>query len=1098
MRILNPTDEAVMIHKGKVIAVMEPLSDESVKCLNVSAVERKDQQPPLSDEKQMVLWEIVERCGAQLSEAEQHQLFILLEQYADTFASDSLDLGRTQKLRHSINTGTAPPIRQRLRRFPLHKREEVRRLLKDMLSKDIVEPSHSPWASPIVLVTKKNGKTRFCVDYRKLNAVTRKDAYPLPRIDDTLDTLGGSKLFSTLDLISGYWQVELSPEDKEKTAFCTPEGHFEFKVLPFGLCNAPATFQRLMDLVLAGLQWSSCLVYLDDVIVVGRNFDEHLKNLQAVLQRLRETGLKLQPAKCALLQSKVCYLGHIISENGVSTDPAKTDTVQKWPTPTSPKELQQFLGLASYYRRFIRNFATIAKPLHRLTEKTAEFHWTAQCQDAFEELRSRLVSAPILAFPDHRKQFILDTDASDTGVGGVLSQLDCDGQERVISYASRVLSKAERRYCVTRRELLAVVTFTQHFRPYLFGKKFTLRTDHGSLKWLRNFKEPEGQLARWLEKLEEYDFDVVHRQGLKHGNADALSRLPCSQCGQIFHSTTTVECSEQIATVTEGSPSGVHSLFERSSDQLQELQEEDVDVGYVLAAKRGNKKPLPDDVKGRSREVRSLIGQWDQLQVTNGLLYRNPNGEPDETQSLQLIVPTAMRRDVLREVHEGTLSGHLGEDKTLGRLKERFYWPGYHTAVQNWCKCCVLCSQRKMPTPRRHAPLGTVRAGSPMQICAVDILGPLPKTKSGNRYILVLGDYFTRWMEAYAIPNQEAITVAQKLVDECFCRFSVPEQLHSDQGRQFESTLISEMCKILQIHKTRTTPYHPQSDGMVERFNRTLLSMLSIVTEKHSADWEDQLPKLCFAYNSSVHSTTGFTPFYLMFGRQARLPIDLMFGLEDSLPVHSPSTYASQTSQSLVEAYQLVRERLQTKHLKEEELYNRKVHGPPLQEGEKVWLFTPAVPRGDSRKLHRPWTGPYKVLKKLSEVNYRIQHLQNYKKRVVHFDRLKPYSSQASAGNTPRRNTTTNIPPVEPNGLTAHATDGFQLELVEDVEQPPPSPSTPDSSTQPTPTAQATQPSADSQSRSQTVVLPPPVTRRYPQRIRKPVQRTYPYVYHGD
>ena len=285
---------------------------------------------------------------------------------------------------------------------------------------------------------------------------------------------------------------------------------------------------------------------------------------------------------------------------------------------------------------------------------------------------------------------------------------------------------------------------------------------------------------------------------------------------------------------------------------------------------------------------------------------------------------------------------------------------------------------------------------------------------------------------------------------------------------------------------------------MVERFNRTLLSMLSIVTEKHSADWEDQLPKLCFAYNSSVHSTTGFTPFYLMFGRQARLPIDLMFGLEDSLPVHSPSTYASQTSQSLVEAYQLVRERLQTKHLKEEELYNRKVHGPPLQEGEKVWLFTPAVPRGDSRKLHRPWTGPYKVLKKLSEVNYRIQHLQNYKKRVVHFDRLKPYSSQASAGNTPRRNTTTNIPPVEPNGLTAHATDGFQLELVEDVEQPPPSPSTPDSSTQPTPTAQATQPSADSQSRSQTVVLPPPVTRRYPQRIRKPVQRTYPYVYHGD
>lgn len=388
-----------------------------------------------------------------------------------------------------------------------------------------------------------------------------------------------------------------------------------------------------------------------------------------------------------------------------------------------------------------------------------------------------------------------------------------------------------------------------------------------------------------------------------------------------------------------------------------------------------------------------------------------------------------------------------------------------------------------MPTPRRHAPLGTVRAGSPMQICAVDIMGPLPKSKNGNRYILVLGDYFTRWIEAYAIPNQEATTVAQKLVDECFCRFSVPEQLHSDQGRQFESTLISEICKILQVQKTRTTPYHPQSDGMVERFNRTLLSMLSIATGKHPSNWEDQLPKLCFAYNSSIHSTTGFTPFYLMFGRQARLPIDLMFGSVDSLPMHSPSSYAAQVSQSLMEAYQLVRERLRTNHMKEEELYNRKEHGPPLQEGEKVWLFTPAVPKGDSRKFHRPWTGPYRVLKRLSEVNYRIQHLQNYKKQVVHFDRLKPYANQTSACNTPQRD---HVPPKEPlpSRSEKHPTTyDFQLELVEDEEQPPPTPP-------------AIQPSAGSSSHSSTTVQPPPVTHRYPRRTRNPVDRTYPYVSH--
>ena len=298
-----------------------------------------------------------------------------------------------------------------------------------MLAQDVISPSSSPWASPIVLVKKKDGRTRFCVDYRKLNHLTRKDAYPLPRIDDTLNTLAGSKWFSTLDLISGYWQVELDQQTREKTAFCTPEGLFEFNVMPFGLCNAPATFQRLMDLVLAGLQWSQCLVYLDDVIVMGRTFSEHLQNLSSVFSRIREASLKLKPAKCAFLQPEVHYLGHIVSGDGVATDPSKVEKVKTWPTSTSTKETQSFLGFASYYRRFIRNFAQIAKPLHKLAERNVAFRWTEECQAAFDELRQKLCSAPVLAYPDFKKSFILDTDASDTGIGGVLSQLDDDGRE---------------------------------------------------------------------------------------------------------------------------------------------------------------------------------------------------------------------------------------------------------------------------------------------------------------------------------------------------------------------------------------------------------------------------------------------------------------------------------------------------------------------------------------------------------------------------------------------------------------------------------------------------------------------------------------------
>ena len=453
-----------------------------------------------------------------------------------------------------------------------------------MLKKDVIQPSSSPWASPIVLVKKKDGSTRFCVDYRKVNGVTRKDAYPLPRVDDTLDTLAGAKWFTTLDLVSGYWQVEVHKDDQEKTAFCTSDGLFEFKVMPFGLCNAPATFQRLMDMILAGLQWTTCLVYLDDVIVLGRTFIEHLDHLEAVFSRLHEANLKLQPFKCNLCRAKVNFLGHIVSSEGISSDTSKVEKVANWPIPTCQRDVQCFLGLANYYRRFVKDYANIARPLHRLTEKNAIFKWTEECQQSFDNLRERLISAPILAFPDCSKPFILDTDASNTGIGAVLSQKQEDGTERVIAYASRVLSKAERRYCVTRRELLAVVFFIDHFRHYLIGRSFTLRTDHGSLTWLWKFKNPEGQLARWLEKLQEYDFTIQHRQGRKHCNADAMSRIPCDQCGRDSHQETPSVTKEPVLL-------GTVTLNSRTPSELQNLQKTDPNIGPILTSFQQGQKP---------------------------------------------------------------------------------------------------------------------------------------------------------------------------------------------------------------------------------------------------------------------------------------------------------------------------------------------------------------------------------------------------------------------------------------------------------------------------------------------------------------------------
>ena len=417
VRIVNPGVEAVTVRTGTVIGNIELLQD-----IEISAIKDANSPPDRSTSKELeqLLWDATQKTDLPLSQ--QRQLFYVLEEHANIFARNKNDLGRTGRAKHKIDTQMAHPIRQRVRRLPPARRDAANTQIQDMLEHRVIQPSESSWAAPVVLVKKKDGSFRFCIDYRKLNEVTVKDAYPLPRIDDTLDTLNGCKWFSTLDLISGYWQVEIAAEDKHKTAFCTPGGLYEFNVMPFGLCNAPATFQRLMNTILTGAQWESCLVYLDDIVIIGCTFEEHLHNLKRVLSCLKEAGLKLQPNKCHFCRKKVSFLGHTVSEKGIATDESKTTTVKEWPVPTCPKDVQRFLGLVNYYRRFIKDFAHIARPLTRLTEKSSGFHWTKDCQVAFEMLKSALVSTPILAFPNFARPFLIDTDASDRGIGAVLSQ----------------------------------------------------------------------------------------------------------------------------------------------------------------------------------------------------------------------------------------------------------------------------------------------------------------------------------------------------------------------------------------------------------------------------------------------------------------------------------------------------------------------------------------------------------------------------------------------------------------------------------------------------------------------------------------------------
>uniref|UniRef100_A0A5S6R4Y5 RNA-directed DNA polymerase n=1 Tax=Trichuris muris TaxID=70415 RepID=A0A5S6R4Y5_TRIMR len=641
-----------------------------------------------------------------------------------------------------------------------------------MLRQGVIEPAHGPWASPVVMVRKKDGSHRFCVDYRRLNEVTNKDAYPLPRIDDTLQLLDGAKWFSTLDLASGFWQVAVHSEDRAETAFCMPTGLYQFNVMPFGLCNAPGTFQRLMEVVLGSLRWTSCLVYLDDIIIHSRKEEEHVRRLGEVFSRLRNVGLKLKMEKCHFFKKEVRYLGHIVSADGVRVDPEKNEAVNNWPRPTSPKELRQFLGLASYYRRFVSSFATVAAPMNKLMKKSSRWNWAPECEVSFQELKAPLTSAPTLSFADFNQAFILDTDASNCGVGAVLAQV-VDGKEVVVAYASRTMSKAERSYSTTRQEMLALVWAVRHFRPYLCGKKFRARTDHSSLRWLQGFKEPEGQVARRLELLSSYDFEVEHRAGRKHRNADALSRMPeraqNNNIGIVNH---LVKLRSWLPNV--------------DAQEMLQAQRNDPNVGTILEWTEMGSWPEQSPT-GASRTLRYLWCQKGQFGLRGGLLYRRwvpvlPPGRGVTT--WLLVITNSLIPRLLESAHDGPAGGHLGYKKTFEKLRRTFYWPNQREDVANWCGSCEACARRKPGGSKRpRAPLQQECIGNPWERICLDFLGPFTETTAGNRYLLTVTDSFTKWTEAFPVKDMEGTTTASVLVREWFCRYELPEEILSDQGR---------------------------------------------------------------------------------------------------------------------------------------------------------------------------------------------------------------------------------------------------------------------------------------------------------------------------
>ena len=938
------------------------------------------------------------------------------------FSQGSTDLGCTRLVQHEINLEDETPFKEPYRHIPPALMQEVREHLREMLEIGVIRPSSSPFSSNVVIVRKKDGSIRFCIDYRKLNSRTRKDAQAIPRIDDTLHLLAGAKYFSKLDLKAGYWQVELKEEDKAKTAFQVgPLGFYECNRMPFGLCNAPATFQRLMERCMGDINLRDCLVYLDDIIIFSHSFQEHLGHLEAVFERLQEQNLKLKPSKCEFFRDQVLYLGHIVSQAGIQTDPAKIEAVKSWPIPQCTKDVRKFLGFTGYYRRFIKGYAAIARPLNDLLvgyatnpkakqkKKTQarklKFHWGDEQQASFDKIIDKLISPPILAYADYTKPFTVHTDASSSGLGAVLYQQQ-DGQDRVVAYASRSLKQSEKNYPAHKLEFLALKwAVCEKFHDYLYGGKFEVVTDNNPLTYVFSTAKLDATGQRWVAALSDYDFTIRYRSGKNNADADGLSRLPEDTGKQniIFPEILKALC--MSTTVSQENCPLVESLALSQPETNTDIPESLLQA-HALSSMDWRKaqrqdptlKVIIDNLEVGSRVSaqqtqidRRYLKEWEKYYISQDVLYRRGelNGQPFQ----QLVLPLEFRDSVFEALHDDL--GHQGRDRTISLVKQRFYWPGIDSYVKEKVQNCDRCIKRKAGQ-RNTAELVNITSTAPMEILCLDYLS-LERSKGGVENILVITDHFTRYAQAIPITNQTARTTARVLFDNFVVHYGFPARLHSDQGQTFESKLIEELCKIAGVQKSRTTPYHPMGNGQCERFNQTLLKMLGTLEEYQKSDWKAHVPSLVHAYNATIHSSTGNSPYFLMFGRHPRLAIDAFLGLSpDALSCKDKTEYVRKLRERLHYAYQKAREEAVKSAKEHKRYYDLNARSSVLHPGDRVLVRNVGL-RGKQKLADRWESQPYVVCRQPNEdipvYVVRPDNTRSRKTRTLHRNLLLPFMS---------------------------------------------------------------------------------------------------------
>ena len=1047
-------------------------------------------------------------------EGARDKLASVLSEYDDLFMKNKSDIGRCKIAKHRIELEPeAIPHREGARRMSPDKAAKANQEVQNLLALGLIQPSYSPWASGIVMVKKKSGELRFCCDFRPLNDVTVKDAFPLPRIDESLSRIANAKIFTSIDLAWAFWQIPLKKRDRRKTAFACELGLFEWRRMPFGLCNASATFQRSITRALQKIQQrhgSVVMAYIDDIVIATETIEDHLERIREVFECLREAGFKMRAEKCDFMRTETKYLGRVVSAEGIKPDPAAVSKIQEWMPPRNKEELQSFLGFANYYRDFIPFHAAKVQPMQELLRKNQHFYWKEKHQEAFDSVKQALADATALAAPNEEGRFVLDTDASAVAIAGILHQeQQYNGKTilRPIVYGSKSLTRTQMSYGAPKLEMYAVFYFIEKFHSYLAGREFTLRVDNQALSWLKTYSMDQAMIGRWIARLDQYHFKTIHRPRTQHRNADGLSKrtndyvhrekiveaLPEVSKGFSFMSqkdyeelptvpyidkhgkfipnhpelppearaqlpvlyilkkppkedltsdqslssipwypqvqwentptstendrpncilsvTTKVpaarldttkrdpalrrlpmQCQEQADVLRlVGTELHEHQSTIRGLKDLHLAQNRDV---HLLALKKLMKnEPLddalfPEDVQDFAK--RYFHQKKDLLFLNqNDILCVNyiPQQRAMHVRPCMIVMPQLYQHEILYRAHDE--SGHQGVGKVLARIQERHTWPGIKRDVVNHIKHCLTCQQTKHPAGNPCYPLQSINSSNFNDLVQFDHL-KLCKTTSGNNGLLVIIDHFTKFAEAIPCAHDEydAQTTAKIILNKWFARHGTPARMQSDNATNFTAEIAQELMKASQVTKVTSTPAHPRGNGLVERQNRTLLTLLRVYTSRRMLDWDEHIDGVLGAYNSTRHATTGFSPYMLQHGAEKSIPLSFIYPEFAAREFESKEEFVEHLLARQQEIHELVRRNTHQAQIRQKQKFDRHLKAKAHAVGDAVWVFCHIIPKGGTRKLLRAWRGPHKVTDVLQDG--RLYVLDTGQK--VHFERLKKH-----------------------------------------------------------------------------------------------------------